>query len=95
MESPIKFMYNLLTEFDEMGYEPTTTVPYADVEAKLWKEKMLCALSATELLTTKQQTVINLQKINIETMSNKLQELRNENKELKKRNDELLSMLRK
>lgn len=43
-EKQIDVIIDLLTEFDEMGFVPTTTVPDPDAYAIEWKNKLIDAL---------------------------------------------------
>ena len=43
-EEQIDVIIDLLTEFDEMGFVPTTTVPDPDAYAIEWKNKLIDAL---------------------------------------------------
>ena len=43
-EKQIEVIIDLLTEFDEMGFVPTTTVPDPDAYAIEWKNKLIDAL---------------------------------------------------
>lgn len=45
-----KEVIDLLTEFDEMGYAPTTLCENPEQEAKTWKAEMICEIKRLDAI---------------------------------------------
>lgn len=45
-----KEIIDLLTEFDEMGYAPTTLCPNPEKEARTWKAQMICEIKRLDAI---------------------------------------------